>query len=433
VMFRWRASSAWFLFILAVVGEEACAVPLVKASLDEAAAASPVSKVSPIILVPGIGGSVMVERRTGMRVWIRFYEATFYFQRFMWGKYNSTTESMEPLPGQPNTIPLLSGFGLDAIRNLDPDVKWPIYDYLVYFDGMIKVLEQQGWVAGQTLFGAPWDFRQSMCWKPTLDMLTDKILNAYNINKRKVSLVTHSMGGLVTKCLLAKHPDIFEQYVETWVSIATPHQGSAGKILLEFLQGYNLGNINVKPEDAKSLSLEAPSVYELLPQENYAWKQPPYTAMNMGGQRQVFAVDSTNATRYIVPLREACRSHSRLLPPDKTEDLEPFNDELLERSRGTRKLVAQAHLPPSVRFYNVYGVNESTPIGLEFGKIKAWSDLSHHKYVPTEGDGDGTVPVESATHHGFPERGTAAVASKHLALVQQKATIDMVLKAVRDT
>eukprot|EP00961_Rhodomonas_salina_P009237 125695-Rhodomonas_salina.4 len=47
--------------------------------------------------------------------------------------------------------------------------------------------------------------------------------------------------------------------------------------------GYNLGNIVVKPSDAKSLALEAPSVYELLPFEDYAWVQAPYTALTMNG------------------------------------------------------------------------------------------------------------------------------------------------------
>ena len=61
-----------------------------------------------------------------------------------------------------------SGYGLDGIRNLDPSVHWPIYNYLVYFDTIISVLESQGWLHGKTLFGVPWDWRQSMCWPPTL-------------------------------------------------------------------------------------------------------------------------------------------------------------------------------------------------------------------------------------------------------------------------
>ena len=48
--------------------------------------------VSPIVLVPGIGGSILADVHTGLAVWIRLYEATYYFQRYMWGRYNTTTQ-----------------------------------------------------------------------------------------------------------------------------------------------------------------------------------------------------------------------------------------------------------------------------------------------------------------------------------------------------
>jgi len=32
--------------------------------------------------------------RVAMQVWIRLYEATYYFQRYMWGRYNDTTQVM---------------------------------------------------------------------------------------------------------------------------------------------------------------------------------------------------------------------------------------------------------------------------------------------------------------------------------------------------
>jgi hypothetical protein len=117
--------------------------------------------VTPVVLVPGIGGSVMSDVQTGLLVWIRLYEATYYFQRYMWGRYNETTRTMDPVTSSsPNTGPVTSGFGLDGIRNLDPTVHWPIYNYVTYFDTIISTLESQGWLHGKTLFGVPWDWRQ---------------------------------------------------------------------------------------------------------------------------------------------------------------------------------------------------------------------------------------------------------------------------------
>ena len=31
---------------------------------------------------------------------------------------------------------------------VDPSVRWPIYDYVSYFDAIIKVLEDEGWIPG---------------------------------------------------------------------------------------------------------------------------------------------------------------------------------------------------------------------------------------------------------------------------------------------
>jgi hypothetical protein len=120
--------------------------------------------VTPVVLVPGIGGSVMAEASSGLLVWIRLYEATYYFQRYMWGRYNETTRTMDPVTkASPSVGPVTSGFGLDGIRNLDPTVHWPIYNYVTYFDTIISTLESQGWLHGKTLFGAPWDWRQVSC------------------------------------------------------------------------------------------------------------------------------------------------------------------------------------------------------------------------------------------------------------------------------
>jgi hypothetical protein len=34
-------------------------------------------------------------------------QAAYYFQRFMWGIFNATTGTVDPLPGQRNVVPLL--------------------------------------------------------------------------------------------------------------------------------------------------------------------------------------------------------------------------------------------------------------------------------------------------------------------------------------
>jgi pimeloyl-ACP methyl ester carboxylesterase len=199
--------------------------------------------VSPVVLVPGIGGSVLVAP-SGLQVWIRLYEATYYFQRYMWGRYNESTHTIDPITADAHVIGpwMTSGFGLDAIANLDPEVHWPIYNYVSYFDVIIKTLESQGWLRGKTLFGVPYDWRQSVCHGPTLAALEAQILRAMrDSDGRKVSLVSHSMGALVIRCLMQTNPLLFDTAVERWVAIAAPHQGAGAKILLEFLQVWGKG------------------------------------------------------------------------------------------------------------------------------------------------------------------------------------------------
>ncbi|EKX32832.1 hypothetical protein GUITHDRAFT_120982 [Guillardia theta CCMP2712] len=373
----------------------------------------------------------MSDVSSGVRVWIRLYEADTYFERFMWGKFNASSMKLEPFPGQPLVAPVLSGYGLDGIRNLDPSVRWPIYDYVAYFDAMIQELESQGWIHGISLFGVPWDWRQSMCWTPTLDRLEDALRAARERNNgRKVALVSHSMGALVVKCFMARRPEFFQEAVETWISIAAPHQGASAKIFMEFLQGYNLGNIVIGAEAAKVLSLEAPAVYELLPQENFEWQEQPYIALQWkNGTRQVYG-ETGGTTGYDIPIRNSLVDHKMTLPWSGETLPEPFNEDCWELSQGTRREIFEVEHPPNLRFYNIYGTNQATPNGLEFTDVGDWRDLSNLKYSTTLTDGDGTVSVESASNHGLNASKTLGVNADHMSILMKSDTLDFVLQAL---
>ena len=385
-------------------------------------------------LLQGVGGSVMADEQANVRVWIRLYAASFYFQRYMWGKYDPERQTLEPFPGQPNVAPLLSGYGLDAIRNLDPDVHWPIYDYLAYFDAMIHDLEYAGWVPGTNLFGMPWDWRQSMCWPPTMERMRDTILNAKQASGRNVTLVTHSMGALVVKCFIATYPDIFESSIADWIAIAAPFQGAGAKIFIEFLQGYNLGNIVIGAEDAKGLSLEAPAVYELLPRREFAWEQPPYIAVTINGTQHVYSADpggSADAGKcYDEPIRRSLVSHTITLPGGGPTLPQPFNDACWRLSEASRAKAANVTLPDHVRFYNVYGVGQPTIAGLDFIPLQDWKDLQSAKYATTNVDGDGTVPAESAAAPLMKTAATKTVLADHMAIMTHPDTLNFVMDAL---
>ncbi len=73
-------------------------------------------------------------------------------------------------------------------------------------------VQGQGYTAGVNLFGCGYDFRQSsrVSSRTLLDRLTEV---SRRCGGRRVDVVTHSMGGLVVRSLLADFPAEFEQLV----------------------------------------------------------------------------------------------------------------------------------------------------------------------------------------------------------------------------
>ncbi|PWA41517.1 heat shock protein 90-6, mitochondrial [Artemisia annua] len=61
--------------------------------------------------------------------------------------------------------------------------------------------------------------------KETMDRLAAKLEAIYTASgKKKINVIIHSMGGLLVKCFMSRHNDIFEKYVNSWIAIAAPFQ-----------------------------------------------------------------------------------------------------------------------------------------------------------------------------------------------------------------
>ncbi|KAE8655601.1 Lecithin-cholesterol acyltransferase-like 4 [Hibiscus syriacus] len=195
----------------------------------------------PVLLVPGIAGSNLtaVDDQNGKeeRVWVRILGADYKFRTKLWSRFDPSTGKTVSL--DPNTtIKVPDGrYGLQAIDVLDPDM---IIDRecVGYFHDMIVEMIKWGFQEGKTLFGFGYDFRQSNRLQERMDCLAAKLESVYNASGgKKINIISHSMGGLLVKCFMGLHSDIFQKYVNNWIAIAAPFRGAPGYIASTFLNG----------------------------------------------------------------------------------------------------------------------------------------------------------------------------------------------------
>lgn len=204
-----RAIELW----LRIVKEQ---VPLVDPTLD------------PVLLVPGIAGSILEavdDAGNKERVWVRILAAEHEFREKLWSKFDASTGETVSVNEKTRIIVPEDRYGLYAIDTLDPDMI--IGDETVYYyHDMIVEMIKWGYQEGKTLFGFGYDFRQSNRLSETLDRFSKKLESVYTASGgKKINLITHSMGGLLVKCFVSLHNDVFEKYVKSWIAIAAPFQG----------------------------------------------------------------------------------------------------------------------------------------------------------------------------------------------------------------
>lgn len=203
----------------------------------------------PILLIPGIGGSILYGRVNGV-------------ERQIWAASNTIDEPVlgnslaERLVGfEYDIYPKYTDNGLYGIYNVAPNA-FIGSERGVYFKYIIDYLKKIGYVSGVDLFGHPYDWRKSIHDISEEERL-DIIIKNYN-----PIIISHSMGGLVIEDYIRKNGD---KNIHYWIGVATPFHGAAGNILKSFITGYNLGNTLVSNQVSKRIAENSFSAYNLLP------------------------------------------------------------------------------------------------------------------------------------------------------------------------
>lgn len=304
---------------------------------------------NPVIIIPGIMGSYLKNSESNEEVWINLLKIV--------------------LPGSDSYLNDLS-LNEDGMSNLPlvadgiiKKINVPLFS-TDYFEGLLSVLESEGYVEDDSLFEYAYDWRLDI--QTVADELREKIEEVKAITgAEKVDVVAHSMGGLLTKDFLKDNATSVGKFID----IGTPHVGSP-KSLITLEEG-ETGIYLLNKGTIKFISQNMPSVYELLPSEAYFADGDYYVWDGVGKNERLSFEETKNY------LKSSGRNQTLV---DLADDFHRELDDVNPADYG-------------VKTYNVVGCGTPT-----LGKFYLLDDSpTHPVYNIGLINGDGTVPAKSAS------------------------------------
>lgn len=236
----------------------------------------------------------------------------------------------------------------------------------------------------------------------------------------KVTIITHSNGGLVAKALVnALGPAETEKLIDTIVFVATPQSGTP-QAIGGVLQGFDQGipkdwmPIFLSPKFARTLAHNMPSAYSLLPSKDYFTGQgsetnTPVISFREGALTQGWIGKYGDEIDTAEEMEDFLKESEGKVSSDSDELGSPssINEELWEYAENTHQTLDEDWtVPDSVSLYQIAGYGEETLGSIEYwtGDVcvrtfRGWCLEYQEKiqYTPKVViDGDGTVVAPSA-------------------------------------
>lgn len=253
------------------------------------------SQREPVIIIPGIAGT---ELKNGEDlIWADLE------QMFLDINDQFLTENLSlDENGQPVNSEIQVGEVVKRIFNI------PFLDVNIFKDLQEK-LELEGYSLNQNLFYFPYDWRLDL--NDTASSLADKIEQIKSqTGAEKVSVVAHSMGGLLAKEYIAQNG---KDSIDKLIFVGTPHLGApkAGKIIIA---GDTMGIPWLEGDRVEEIGENSVAVHELLPNETYFDEIGPYLKNSEGElldyeQTKQFLIEQGSSSN-VFNLAESFFSHN---------------------------------------------------------------------------------------------------------------------------
>ncbi|XP_077217238.1 alpha/beta-Hydrolases superfamily protein [Tasmannia lanceolata] len=337
----------------------------------------------PLILVPGSGGnqleaqlteaykpsSLLCKKKKGwFRIWfdprVIVTPLTKCFAERMTLYYDPQIDDYRNAPGVETRVPHFGS--TQALLYLDPHLK----HITTYMEPLVNSLEQLGYIDGDNLFGAPYDFRYglasgghpSLVGTQFLQNLKELIENASASNGGKpVIVLSHSLGGLFVLHLLNRNPSTWRQkFIKHFIALSAPWGGTVQE-MLTFASGYTLGVPLVDPLLVREEQRSSESNLWLLPSKFFG-----QTPLVITPNRTYTASDMPQFIEDIGFERGVYPYTSRILP---------LIEELVAPQVPVTCIIGGGIKTPETLFYGEDGFNKQPEV--------------------VYGDGDGTVNMVS--------------------------------------
>lgn len=370
----------------------------------------------PVVLIPGVMGSFLnvykTDEFTEDEIWPPAYDSNEHainLEDLITYDFGSLLLAEDGFnPANPNSFV----FSTNIIDYFDIKLAGQLVREMNYYDKLILHLEQAGFPVYQFHYDWRLDVRNPLSGqgadqpRRSLEQFIEWVLE--DSQSEKVNIVAHSMGGIVTRSYISSSAENADK-VEQAVILGTPYLGAPKTMLalraMSMFPGFEIPLIS---DYLRGLAENIPPIYQLIPSARY-------NNVNGGDwfRRNNVTFDSAETIQFI-------RDH--------------HNSNLMTTGEELHDIIDYWDpLPGNVPFRFIVGSGlEDTP-GLIIESETPWWDVRGTRWDVIPTNGDGTVPVVSASLEGnaYNYRGDVPIwyadNVKHGDLVRENYILDFIV------